>query len=89
MPIGPELAADAALILDRADVPHGEIISIDRDSILFRGPKDEGVFTAWLHVRPTGMVKVVMVEIGFSAEPPEGLHETPRPRGPLPTSTPV
>ena len=66
-----QLVADAGGVLDRADVPHGRVVSVDRDSILFC---DEhgcrfGVFTAWLNG-----TSVFLVEDGFVATEPAGLH---------------
>jgi hypothetical protein len=70
MAVHADLAASAAAILDRHNVPHGRIVDADRDSILFLGLGQQGCFTAWLHES-----RVVMVEQGFAAEPPLGLHD--------------
>jgi hypothetical protein len=67
---------DGADVLTRADVPHGQVISVAYDSILFLAPdRHAGVFTAWLHTRPNGVVSVEMVEQGFITEAPAGLHD--------------
>lgn len=69
-----DTAASAAAILDRADVVHGRMVSVDRDSILFLGETVDGThpgaYTAWING-----TSVFMIEAGFVATEPVGLHD--------------
>ncbi len=76
MAVHADAAQQAKALLEGRGVQVSDIVSIDRDSILYLGSLPPGQpKTAWLHRSSRGETKVVRLQHGFVAEPPPGLHD--------------
>jgi hypothetical protein len=75
MPAHITLDAGATALLSSHGWPHADVVSVDRDSILFTTglAPDRDPHTAWLHRHDDGRISVTVRE-GFDVTEPEDLH---------------